>query len=63
MRERDDLENLGVDRRIILNWIFKKLDGGMDWIDRAYDRERWRALVSALVKLRVTKNAGNFLTS
>ena len=60
--ERDDSEDQGVDGRI-LNLIFKKLDGGMDWIDKAYDRDRWWALVSALVNLRVTKNAGNFLTS
>ena len=27
--------------------------GGMDWIDLAKDRERWRALVSAVMNLRV----------
>jgi len=27
--------------------------GGMDWIDLAYDRDRWRALVSAVMNLRV----------
>ena len=27
---------------------------GMDWIDLAQDRKRWRALVSAVMNLRVT---------
>jgi len=27
--------------------------GGMDWIIRAHDRYRWRALVNAVMNLRV----------
>jgi hypothetical protein len=47
------LKDPGVDGRIILKWIFKKWDGGVDGIDMAQDRDRWRAVVSAVMNLRV----------
>jgi len=36
---------------------------GMEWIDLAQERDRWLAVVNAVMNLRVPYNAGNFLPS
>jgi hypothetical protein len=50
LREGDHVDDLGVDGRIILKWIFKEC---VAWIDTAQDRDRWQALVNAVMNLRV----------
>jgi len=35
----------------------------VDWIDLARNRDRWRAVLSAVMNLRVALNAANFLTT
>jgi hypothetical protein len=55
------LKNLGLDGRMVLKFIFKRLDGGMDWSDVVQERERWRALLNAVMNLRFSYSAGNFL--
>jgi len=37
--------------------------GGNDLIDRAQDRDMWRALVNVVMNLWVLQRVGNFLTS
>jgi len=34
---------------------------GVDWIELAEDRDRWRALVSAVMNIWIPQNAGEFL--
>ena len=54
LREGGHLGDPGVGGRIILRWIFRKWDVGcVDWIELAQDRDSWRALVTAIVNLRV----------
>jgi hypothetical protein len=37
-----------------IKWILEKCASGTDWIDLAQDRDRWRALLNAVMNLRVT---------
>jgi hypothetical protein len=51
LRERDHLEGLGIERKIILKYAVKQWDGeewsGLIWVSRDW----WRALVNAVVNL------------
>ena len=54
LRERDHWRDPNVDGRIILIMDLKEVGcEGMDWVELAQDRERWRARVYALINLRV----------
>jgi hypothetical protein len=61
VRER---ELLGRPRRRRENNIkldLKKIGWGMDWIDLAQDRDRWWALVNAVLNIRFPKKRGDLL--
>ena len=65
LRERNHLEDPDVDGWIVLKWVFTKWEsnikmdlqevgcGGFDWIEVAQDRDRWWAVVNAVMNLRV----------
>jgi hypothetical protein len=48
---------------VILKWIFRTGLGDMDWMGVAQDRDRWRALVNAIMILRVPLNTVGIFTS
>jgi hypothetical protein len=53
LRKKYQLSDLGLDGRIILKRILKRLDGGMDWIDLAQNRDRWQVIVNTVLNPRV----------
>jgi hypothetical protein len=50
------VDNIKIDLREI-GW------GGLDWIDVAKDRDKWRALLNTAMNLRVPESTGNTLSS
>ena len=53
LREGDHLEDQGVEIRIMLKWILKQHDAGVDWISLAQHKDRWRTLMNAVMDLRI----------
>jgi hypothetical protein len=50
---KNDSEDVGIDGRIILEWISGRLCEGVYWINLTQDREQWRALVYSVMNLWV----------
>jgi hypothetical protein len=51
---RNTIQSLGPGLILWYNLSLQEVGwGGMDWIDMAQDRDGWRALVSAVMDLRV----------
>jgi len=53
LMERNGLEDLDMDGRIILNLNSRKSVWDMDIIDLAQDRDRWNAVVKAVMDFPV----------
>jgi hypothetical protein len=60
----DQLEDLGVDGKIILEWILTKIVWeGVVWILLAQGRDHSQAVANTVMNSRVSQKTGNFLSS
>ena len=54
LRERDHLGEPGLGGKLTIKMDLREVEcGGMDWIEQAQDRDRWRALVTTVMNFRV----------
>ena len=51
LRERDLLEEPGLDGRVMNMNMDLKVTVGVDWIDLARDRAKWRAVMNTVMNL------------
>jgi hypothetical protein len=63
LRERDHLQDPGVECNIILKWTLKIRRKIVDCIYLSQDLDKEQAAVNTVIKLRVLYNVRNFLTN
>jgi hypothetical protein len=60
---KDNLEDIGVDGKMILKWVFKKWDRVMDVRNLERNGDMWRALLLAVMNFGFPLNEGKYLSS
>jgi hypothetical protein len=55
---KNHLEDLGVEGKIIIKYIFKKWDGGVYWIHLAQNSDKWWASLKRVINSGVHKMLG-----
>jgi hypothetical protein len=53
LKEKHHSEDQGIEKKMRSEWILGRLTGGVEWIQLAQDRDRWRTLVNAVMNLPV----------
>jgi hypothetical protein len=53
LKGSDHLGDLGINGKIILNWISKIKCDDVDWIHVAQDRVQWQAFVNTVMNIQV----------
>jgi hypothetical protein len=52
MSQMNHLQDTGIEGMIIFKWIFGKWEWVMDWNNLAQNRDRWWALVTAVMNFQ-----------
>jgi hypothetical protein len=53
LKGSDYLEDVGIDGKIMLEWIFGNRWEGLDWMHLAQGRDQWKVLVNMVINLLV----------
>jgi hypothetical protein len=59
-KDEDHWEDQDTDGCLLLRWILEGKNGDERWISLAQDIGQWRAVVKAVLNLRIPWNAGNY---
>jgi hypothetical protein len=53
LKGRDYFEDICVDERIILEWLFGQVWEDLDWMHLVQNRDKWQVFVNTVMNLQV----------